>query len=326
MGEDPRPVVPAPVRLRLDVAYDGGGFRGWSVQPGLRTVQGVLNEAIERHPVGELTAGIPTCAGRTDAGVHARGQVAHADLYPAAAAAAAAVPDDPADRAGPDVRQVPVIAVDPDDLVRAARRWRRALPEDVSLRGVRIAPPQFDARFGAIWRRYVYRVRDSDESADPLQRGFVLRYPRRLDTDRLTAAGRLLLGEHDFAAFCRRKPDATTIREMFECSATRAVDGVVEISFRADAFCQQMVRSLVGALLPVGDGTREPGWPAELLELRTRATVQLAPPQGLCLEEVGYPPDEELAARIAQTRAVRTPASTSATDPDSAAESEPDPV
>lgn len=290
-------------RLRLDLAYDGTGFRGWSAQPGLRTVQGTLAEAIHRHPVGALVAGMPTCAGRTDAGVHARGQVAHLDLY-------APEPD-------PDTGE-PV--EDPEapepmgsGLVAAAvRRWRRALPSDVSLRAVTPVPVDFDARFAALWRRYVYRVVDGEAGADPLLRGFVLSHPRRLDPQLLTRGALPLLGEHDFAAFCRRKPDATTIRRLLDCSAHRSADGIVEISFRADAFCQQMVRSLVGALVQVGDGTRDAEWPGQLLAAGIRATVQLAPPHGLCLEEVGYPPPDQLRARTAVTRAVRTPPGASA--------------
>lgn len=284
-------------RLRLDVAYDGAGFRGWSMQPGLRTVQGVLAEAIHRHPVGALVAGMPTCAGRTDAGVHARGQVAHLDLY-------APEPGPDGGEPVPDVEAPAPMGA--EKLEAAVRRWRRALPPDVSLLAVRAVSVDFDARFAALWRRYVYRVADGLGGADPLLRGFVLSHPRRLDPQLLNRGALPLLGEHDFAAFCRRKPDATTIRHLLGCSAQRTADGVVEISFRADAFCQQMVRSLVGALLPVGDGTRDPGWPGQLLVAGVRATVQLAPPHGLCLEEVGYPPADQLRARAGVTRAVRT--------------------
>lgn len=268
------------------------------MQPGLRTVQGVLAEAIHRHPVGALVAGMPTCAGRTDAGVHARGQVAHLDLY--------------APESGPDSGEsvpgfdAPPAPMDAEKLEAAVRRWRRALPADVSLLAVRAVSADFDARFAALWRRYVYRVADGAGGADPLLRGFVLSHPRRLDPQLLTRGALPLLGEHDFAAFCRRKPDATTIRRLLECSAQRTADGVLEISFRADAFCQQMVRSLVGALLPVGDGTRDVRWPGQLLAAGVRATVQLAPPHGLCLEEVGYPPADQLRARAGVTRAVRT--------------------
>lgn len=285
-------------RVRLDLAYDGAGFRGWSAQPGLRTVQGVLAEAIHRHPVAALVAGMPTCAGRTDAGVHARGQVAHLDLY---------APEPGPDTAGPPSHiEMPPAPVDAAKLAAAAGRWRRALPPDLSLLSATVVSADFDARFAALWRRYVYRVVDSPGGADPLLRGFVLSHPRPLDPQLLTRGALGLLGEHDFAAFCRRKPGGTTIRRLLECSAQRIADGVVEITFRADAFCQQMVRSLVGALLPVGDGSRDPGWPGQLLAAAVRAPVQLAPPHGLCLEEVGYPEPDQLRARTGVTRSVRT--------------------
>jgi len=361
--------VPVPLggvfacRLRLDVAYDGAGFRGWSMQPGLRTVQGVLAEVLGRHPVGELVAGPPTCAGRTDAGVHARGQVAHLDLHhrlgpppgavgsrpdtgsaelggreqaeellggdvlstPATSGGAAAggppgAPDPPqrtgtAGATAPgrlerDVRaarDVPIGRDVPAGLESAVRRWRRALPDDLGLRRVTLAPPGFDARFSAVWRRYVYRMSDPLTPADPLVRGRVVRHPHEIRPELVSAAGALLLGEHDFAAFCRTKPDATTIRELQVCRGWRTGSGVVEIEFRADAFCRQLVRSLVGALVPVGDGSREVDWPARLLGDRVRAPgVTVAPAHGLCLEEVGYPRDDLLADRASRTRAVRT--------------------
>jgi len=343
-------------RLRLDVAYDGAGFRGWSMQPGLRTVQGVLAEVLGRHPVGELVAGLPTCAGRTDAGVHARGQVAHLDLHhrlaPSSAAlgrrpttgsgelggpgeveelpdggvlsapgtGGSAAPGGPpeaaaepqhtgtAHTAGPG-RLEPDIPAErdvPTGLESAVRRWRRALPDDLGLRRVTLAPPGFDARFSAVWRRYVYRLSDPLTPADPLVRSHVVRHPHEIRPELVSAAGALLLGEHDFAAFCRTKPDATTIRELQVCRAWRTGSGVVEVEFRADAFCRQLVRSLVGALVPVGDGSREVDWPARLLGDRVRAPgVTVAPAHGLCLEEVGYPRDDLLADRASRTRAVR---------------------
>ncbi len=294
---------PLAVRLRLDIAYDGTDFRGWSTQPGTRTVQGALVEAIDRHRVGDLVAGLPTCAGRTDAGVHAHGQVAHLDLHHRPDSAAAG-----ARGAGPDTAATPVDPTDlARDLARAVRRWRRALPPDVGLRAVTVAPAGFDARFSAVWRRYVYRVSDPRTPADPLLRGFVVRHAHEVSPELVTEAAARLSGEHDFAAFCRRKPDGTTIRTLLDCRAERSPAGIVEIGFRADAFCRQMVRSLVGALLLVGDGHRDVSWPAELLAGTGRAAgVTVASARGLCLEEVGYPPDAELAGRAARTRAVRT--------------------
>jgi tRNA pseudouridine38-40 synthase len=266
-------------RLRLDLSYDGSGFHGWSVQPGLRTVQEVLAEALGRAlalPAGPLL----TVAGRTDAGVHARGQVAHADV-PAAAWEAAR----PA----------------------AARRLARHLPPDVRVRAIGRAPDGFDARFSALWRRYSYRVCDDPAAADPLRRHDTLWYPRRVDIARMNEAARACLGEHDFAAFCRRREGASTVRDLLRLDWTRPAPGVAVATVTADAFCHNMVRALVGGLLAVGDGRRPAGWPAEVLAAGVRdPAVVVAPPHGLCLEEVRYPAGQgELAARAELTRRFR---------------------
>jgi tRNA pseudouridine38-40 synthase len=217
-----------------------------------------------------------TVAGRTDAGVHAAGQVAHCDL--------AGIPEGFRDRLA------------------------RALPADVRVRSIRPAPPGFDARFSAARRHYAYRVCDHQWSADPLRRRDTVTWPRPLDLDRLNFSAALLLGEHDFAAFCRRREGATTIRELQRLTWTRLPDEVLVAEVSADAFCHSMVRSLVGALLAVGEGRKPPAWPATLLTARTRASsVTVAPAHGLTLTRVDYPPDEELAARAEQTRRVRTP-------------------
>jgi tRNA pseudouridine38-40 synthase len=219
-----------------------------------------------------------TVAGRTDAGVHARGQVAHVDLVP-------------------DIAQDPLLL----------RRLNGLLPEDVRVRTAAVAPPGFDARFSATWRRYRYRVADGAEAVDPLRRHDTLAWPRALDLALLQEASAGLVGLHDFAAFCRRREGATTVRGLTELTWTR-VDGVLEAVVRADAFCHSMVRSLVGALIAVGEGRRAPDWPASLLTLGSRSSdVAVAPAHGLCLEAVGYPPDEELLARQQVTRAVRGP-------------------
>ncbi len=272
-------------RLRLDLAYDGAAFHGWAAQGGtdLRTVQGELEGWLARL----LRRPAPlTCAGRTDAGVHARGQVAHIDTVPG---------EDPAEVAA-----------------LLARRLPRALPADLVLRGVRVAPPGFDARFAAHWRRYAYRLTDAT-APDPLVRGHVLRVPGPLDVPAMDAAGAALLGLHDFAAFCKHRDGATTIRTLLACTTCRPTDaagaGPIEVTVRADAFCHSMVRSLVGALVDVGRGRRPPDWPASLLDSDGRAgAVTVLPPHGLVLEEVGYPPDDALAARVALARARRDPA------------------
>ena len=278
------PAVPASspagpcVRLKIDLAYDGAGFSGWAAQPGRRTVEGVLAEGLGRV----LRAPEPprlTVAGRTDAGVHARGQVAHADI-----------PRDAWGSAG-------------DVLI-----WRlaRALPPDLRVRAVSVAPPGFDARFSALWRRYSYRVSDSAATADPLRRGDTLWHPRELDLAAMSAAAAALVGEHDFAAFCRRREGATTVRALRRLDWQRDGDGIAVACVIADAFCHNMVRSLVGSLLPVGEGSRPTAWPASVLAAAVRdPAVRVVPPHGLCLEEVRYPPPGDLAARAAETRQVR---------------------
>ena len=261
-------------RVRLDLAYDGTDFLGWACQPGLRTVQGVLQEAL-----GVLTRSDPPrvgVAGRTDAGVHARGQVAHVDL-PAAAAEDALL----------------------------LRRLNGLLPPDVRVRRAGVAPAGFDARFSALSRTYRYRVADGPEEVDPLRRDVLVR-TRPLDLAALRAACTSLLGEHDFAAYCRRREGATTIRRLLELDWERGAEGLLVMTVRADAFCHSMVRSLVGAMLAVGEGRKEPEWPASLLTLDRRADdVIVAPPHGLVLEHVAYPPDSELLARQTVTRSLR---------------------
>jgi tRNA pseudouridine38-40 synthase len=220
-----------------------------------------------------------TVAGRTDAGVHARGQVVHADV-PAACWAATA-----------------------DRGRGAVARLASALPADVRVRAAGVAPAGFDARFSALWRRYSYRVCDDPGRADPLRRHETLCHSRPLDLAVMNEAALALLGEHDFAAFCRRRQGATTIRTLRGLDWRRDEAGIAVATVVADAFCHNMVRSLVGALLAVGEGRRPAGWPAGVLAAAVRdPAVRVAPPHGLCLEEVGYPAADALAARAAQTR------------------------
>jgi tRNA pseudouridine38-40 synthase len=273
------------VRVKIELAYDGADFSGWAAQPGRRTIEGVLSETLGR--VLRLPAfghGEPprlTVAGRTDAGVHARGQAAHADIPVAAWAAAGA------------------------DAV--LRRLARALPPDIRVRSIGPAPDGFDARFSALWRRYSYRICDDPAAADPLRRHDTLWHFRALDLGTMNAAAASLVGEHDFAAFCRRREGATTVRALRRLDWARDADGVAVACVVADAFCHNMVRSLVGALLGVGDGSRLSSWPASVLAAAVRdPAVRVVPPHGLCLEEVRYPEPPELARRAAQTRRVRT--------------------
>ena len=228
-----------------------------------------------------------TVAGRTDSGVHARGQVAHTDV-PADAWAGAA---------GRSTRTPEAALTD---------RLAALLPTDVVVQRVRRTQPDFDARFSAIWRRYAYRIADDVAHRDPLRRD-VLWHRRGLDVTAMAEAARRLRGEHDFAAFCRPREGATTIRELQTFAWERTSAGTVSAHVRADAFCHSMVRALVGACLAVGEARRPPQWPAEVLAAGERNhAVTVAPARGLTLEEVGYPPASSFAARAAHTRRVRT--------------------
>ncbi|WP_211489906.1 tRNA pseudouridine(38-40) synthase TruA [Georgenia thermotolerans] len=287
------------VRVRLDLAYDGSEFAGWAAQPGLRTVQGVLEDALTTVLRLPAPARL-TVAGRTDAGVHARGQVAHVDVP---AAAWAAVPGR-SDR-GPGEALVARLA----GVLGRGGSPRGA--SDVVVRRAVEAPVGFDARFAAVWRRYAYRIADDVARRDPLRRHDVLWHNRPLDVAAMDAAAQQLLGEHDFAAYCKPREGATTIRTLLDLRWRRlpggAPDaGLVVAEVRADAFCHSMVRALVGASLAVGEGRRPVGWPARVLAAGVRdAAVTVAPAHGLTLEEVAYPADHELAARARQARARR---------------------
>jgi tRNA pseudouridine38-40 synthase len=269
----------ATVRVRLDIGYDGTGFSGWARQPARRTVQGALEDALARV-LGLAEPAALTVAGRTDAGVHARGQVAHADI--------------------PQERWA-------ERGQTALRRLARLLPPDVRVHRLIPAPPGFDARFSAIWRRYTYRVCDDLALADPLARHATLWYRSRLDVAVMNQAASRCLGEHDFAAFCRRRDGASTVRTLLRLDWARPESAVAEATVVADAFCHNMVRALVGALLKVGEGSRPPDWPAQVLGAAVRdPAAPVVGPHGLCLEEVGYPADADLAARAAAARNLRT--------------------
>lgn len=273
------------VRLRLDLAYDGSDFHGWAAQPSLRTVQGELEAALAKV----LRAGsvAVTCAGRTDAGVHARGQVVHLDVDEDVLRTAAGRSPSPA----------------PEALLR---RLNSVLPPDVRVRRAAGVPAAFDARFSALWRRYAYRIADTPGALDPLTRASVLAWPRTLDLMTMNQAAALLVGEHDFASFCRKREGATTIRTLLELSWSRDPSGLAVATVRADAFCHSMVRALVGCLVAVGEGRRPPQWVGEILTAGVRdpgVTVMHA--HGLTLEEVAYPADGELATQAAAARVVR---------------------
>ena len=265
------------VRLRIDLAYDGTDFHGWAAQPGLRTVQGELATALAT--VLRVERVDLVCAGRTDAGVHARGQVVHVDVAE---------------------------QTDPERLVR---RLNGVLAPDVRVRRAAVAADGFDARFSALWRRYAYRIADRPSLLDPLARSQVLAWPRPLDEELMNRAAATLVGQQDFASFCKQREGATTIRTLLDLSWSRSHGGLLVGTVRADAFCHSMVRALVGCLIAVGEGRRPVAWATETLHARRRdPAVAVVHAHGLTLEEVAYPVDDELAARNQLTRAKRVEA------------------
>lgn len=282
-------------RIRLDLSYDGTDFHGWAAQPGLRTVQGELESGLARILRERVAV---TVAGRTDTGVHARGQVVHLDL---AQEALARMPGR-SDRAPADA---------------LVTRLSGVLPTDLVVHRAAVVPDAFDARFSALWRRYRYRISDGPEVHDPMRRD-VLRHRRALDVGAMAEASAALLGEHDFLSFCRPREGASTIRTLRELSwqrpgEDRADAGLIVATVEADAFCHHMVRSLVGAMLQVGEGKRPADWPGRVLAAATReappaggvGAAPMAPPTGLTLEHVAYPPDHELAAQAQRARVRR---------------------
>lgn len=263
------------MRWRIDLRYDGTEFHGWARQGSLRTVQGVFEHALATVLRQKELPSV-TCAGRTDTGVHARGQVVHVWL-----------PEGQVAR-------------------KLVHRLNGVLPNDIWVSGAKEAADGFDARFSALWRRYVYRICDDNAARDPLTRGHVMRVLAPLDVDRMNEASARLLGEHDFAAFCKRREGASTIRALREFTWRRTGPGLVEATVIADAFCHSMVRALVGSIVPVGDGRRDLDWPAAVLAARVRdSAVTVLPAHGLTLEEVRYPADDQLAARAVEARNVR---------------------
>ncbi|MET4093195.1 tRNA pseudouridine synthase A [Arthrobacter sp. UYCu712] len=293
---EPKPAAPVMggggfLRIRLDLAYDGGPFSGWAVQPGRRTVQGTLEEALAmliRRPIRV------TVAGRTDAGVHARGQVVHLNLSAE-------------EWLGLNR------GVELDPAVALLRRLRGALSRGlgdltgaIEVHKVSIAPEGFDARFSALWRRYSYRIADGPARWDPLGRTSTLWHRETLDVGLLNEGASQLLGLQDFRSYCKPREGATTIRELQRFEFSRGSDGVIVATVQADAFCHNMVRSLVGSALFVGEGVESPGWLLDRLLARQRdAKSVLAAPHPLVLEEVDYPSDVGLLARAELTRALR---------------------
>lgn len=267
------------LRIRLDLAYDGSAFHGWAKQPGLRTVLGEVESALSR--VLRTPDAAVVVAGRTDTGVHALGQVCHVDL-PAA--------DWPGE-------------------ALAVRRLNAVLPDDILIRSAAIADPGFDARFSPLWRRYEYLISDSG-LLDPRARNSVYVRRRKLDVDGMHQAAQVLVGEHDFAAFCKARPDASSVRTVLTIGVSRRDDPrdphLIVVTITADAFCHSMVRSIVGALQAVGEGRLDAEDLKEILDRRARTPVfATAPAKGLALVKVGYPPAADLAGQAQRARRFR---------------------
>ena len=260
-------------RLRLDLSYDGTNFSGWAVQPDRRTVQQVIEDAISTVAQAKAETIV---AGRTDAGVHATGQVIHIDL--------------------PESLEL-------SDL---AYKLNRILDEDIRVNQISIAPPAFHARFSALRRYYEYRILDENKVIPPLARFNTESWYRPLDVDVMNQASALLLGTHNYAAFCKFREGATTIRTLETYSWRRDRDGYLIGDVVADAFCYSMVRNLVGAIVCVADGRKDLSWITTLLEDKERVSDSLVfPARGLSLYKVDYPTDAELLERADKTIARR---------------------
>jgi len=257
-------------RLRLDIAYDGTHFFGWATQPGHRTLQELIEEAISRISQTDVASIV---AGRTDAGVHATGQVIHVD-----------VPDAMFER----------------ELTYLDLRYKlnRILDDDVRIMKITDAPEGFHARFSALRRHYTYKILDDNEVIAPLSRHDVASWYRPLEAERMNEASRLLLGHHDFAAFCKFKVGGTTIRTLEKYEWHRSDEGLLVADVVADAFCYSMVRNLVGAVVCVADGRQDPAWISQLLANKERVSDSLVfPARGLTLYQVDYPSNDQLLER-----------------------------
>lgn len=283
------------------MSYDGGPFDGWARQPGRETVQGAVEDALSILIRREVRTVV---AGRTDAGVHARGQVLHLDLTDREwRQLGGARAEDPA--AVLTRRANGVLA-----RVLGTERKQRGLPEipgAIVIRSSQRAAEGFDARFSAIARRYTYRIRDGAAGHDPLTRTSTWWVRETLDVEAMSAAVAPVPGLHDFLSFCKPRAGSTTVRDVREIAVERTAGGLIELRIEADAFCHNMVRAIVGAAVRVGKGERPAGWLGQRLAERERSSdMLLAPPQGLVLEQVLYPAEARLAERAEQTRARRS--------------------
>jgi tRNA pseudouridine38-40 synthase len=261
-------------RLRIDIAYDGTAFFGWATQPDQRTIQDLVEQAIAQVSRSEVQSIV---AGRTDAGVHATGQVIHVDLADS-------------------------VFSDGFSYVDLRYKLNRILDEDLRVMNISDAPQGFHARFSALRRFYTYKILDNNEVIAPLSRYDVAPWYRPLDVDLMNQASALVLGHHDFAAFCKFKEGGTTIRTLERYEWRRDSEGLLIADVVADAFCYSMVRNLVGAVVCVADGRKDPSWIQELLTNKERVSDSLVfPARGLSLSRVDYPSDDELLDRARMT-------------------------
>lgn len=266
------------LRLRLDIAYDGSNFCGWSKQPERRTVQSEVESALQKLTRVHVETIV---AGRTDAGVHASGQVVHVDI--------------------PDMEIGPYSKKDDWNIDELPYRLNRILDEDVRILSASIAPVGFHARFSALRRYYQYKIVDNNRPILPMRRFDVAPWYRPLDVDVMNQASALLIGENDFAAFCKFRQGGTTIRTLEKFSWVRSEEGL-KAEIVADAFCYSMVRNLVGAVVCVADGRFSVDWVKEVLDNRKRVSDSLVfPSRGLTLLHVDYPPEDQFLTRIEET-------------------------
>ncbi|MGK9146222.1 tRNA pseudouridine(38-40) synthase TruA [Plantibacter flavus] len=295
VAADPLPTQ----RFRLEIAYDGTDFAGWAKQPGLRTVEGVLEGAL-RLVLSKTVPPMPrfVVAGRTDTGVHATGQVVHLDLNEPQLAKIMRMQGKDAELG----EESPKLA-SPSELLARRLNGVLGMERDVVIHRAEPAPDGFDARFSAVWRHYRYRLADAGVRKDPLLRRTTSWTTSDLDVEVLAAAAASLVGLHDFQAYCKPRPRATTIRTLQAFSWERDETGVLVASLTADAFCHSMVRSLVGACVAVGEGRMTL---AEVTRLRDggkrQVDFRVMPARGLTLVQVGYPELGLLQARASETR------------------------
>ena len=272
-------------RLKIDLSYDGTHFAGWAKQPDQRTIQFEIEDALTRmtrHPVSTIVAG------RTDAGVHARHQIIHVDIP--------ATPH--ISRYRPDETEW--------DIENFYFRINQILSRDIRINSVVEAPANFHARFSAEARNYRYKILDNNRVLSPLQRVDATTWFRELDIDLMNEASAQMLGQQDFATFCRFRPNSTTIRELQRFEWSRDSDGFVIADLSADAFGWNMVRNLVGAAVCVGESRYPVSWMKEILTAKSRVSDSYVfPSSGLTLMQVDYPADEDLLARIDMTLARR---------------------